>query len=266
MVLAYLNKIDLKMEIHSMNIESLNKLLHSVASGNISVKEAAEKLKHISFEDITYAHIDHHRSLRKGFPEVIFGQGKTSDQIIGILEKMMFQENIILITRINKHNADKVISHFPEVEYHENANMIVWKKHEIPIHGKGTIVVISAGTSDIPVAKEAYLTAKYMGNNVESIFDVGVAGIHRLFHHKELIDKASVLVVVAGMEGALPSVIAGMVSRPVIAVPTSIGYGVNLGGLTALFAMLNSCSSNIAVVNIDNGFGAGYMASAINRV
>ena len=249
-----------------MNKELLNKLLHSVASGNISVKEAAEKLKHISFEDITYAHIDHHRSLRKGFPEVIFGQGKTSDQIIGILGKMMFQENIILITRINKQKVDKVISHFPEVEYHEDANMVVWKKHEIPIHGKGTIVVLSAGTSDIPVAKEAYLTAKYMGNNVESVFDVGVAGIHRLFHHKDLINKASVLVVVAGMEGALPSVIAGMVSRPVIAVPTSIGYGVNLGGLTALFAMLNSCSSNIAVVNIDNGFGAGYMASAINRV
>lgn len=249
-----------------MNIELLNKLLHSVASGNISVKKAAEKLKHISFEDITYAHIDHNRSLRKGFPEVIFGQGKTSDQIIGILGKMISQENIILITRISRHNADKVISHFPEVEYCEDANMVVWKKHEIPIHGKGTIVVISAGTSDIPVAREAYLTAKYMGNKVESIFDVGVAGIHRLFHYKKLINKASVLVVVAGMEGALPSVIAGMVNSPVIAVPTSIGYGVNLGGLTALFAMLNSCSSNIAVVNIDNGFGAGYMASAINKV
>lgn len=177
----------------------------------------------------------------------------------------MVQENIVLITRISKHNADKVISRFPEIEYHEDANMAVWKKHEISKQGKGTIVVLSAGTSDIPVAKEAYLTAKYMGNDVESIFDVGVAGIHRLFDHKELIDKATVLVVVAGMEGALPSVVAGMVSRPVIAVPTSIGYGVNLGGLTALFAMLNSCSSNIAVVNIDNGFGAGYMASVINR-
>jgi NCAIR mutase (PurE)-related protein len=179
---------------------------------------------------------------------------------------MMLQENIVLITRINKHNAKKVISHFPDIEYHEDANMAVWKKHEIAMQGKGIIVVLSAGTSDIPVAKEACLTAKYMGNDIESIFDVGVAGIHRLFDHKELIDKATVLVVVAGMEGALPSVVAGMVSKPVIAVPTSIGYGVNLSGLTALFAMLNSCSSNIAVVNIDNGFGAGYMASIINRV
>lgn len=249
-----------------MDIESLNQLLRAVASGKTSVSDAAGSLKNLSFEDIEYAHIDHHRSLRKGFPEVIFGQGKTADQIIGIMEKMMLQENIVLITRISKHNADKAISRFPEIEYHEDANMAVWKKHEISKQGKGTIVVLSAGTSDIPVAKEAYLTAKYMGNDVESIFDVGVAGIHRLFSHKELIDKATVLVVVAGMEGALPSVVAGMVSRPVIAVPTSIGYGVNLGGLTALFAMLNSCSSNIAVVNIDNGFGAGYMASVINRV
>lgn len=249
-----------------MNLNSLDKILTSVASGKTTIDDAIVSLKYLSFEDIEYAHIDHHRSLRKGFPEVIFGQGKTSDQIIGILEKMMLQENIILITRINNYLAEKVISHFPDIEYHKDANMAVWKKHEIAMQGKGTIVVLSAGTSDIPVAKEACLTAKYMGNNVESIFDVGVAGIHRLFDHKKLIDKATVLVVVAGMEGALPSVVAGMVSKPVIAVPTSIGYGVNLGGLTALFAMLNSCSSNIAVVNIDNGFGAGYMASVINRV
>jgi len=144
--------------------------------------------------------------------------------------------------------------------------MIIWKKHDIPQKGKGTIIVISAGTSDIPIAKEAFLTAQVMGNKVESVFDVGVAGIHRLFDHKKLIEEASVLVVVAGMEGALPSVVAGMVSRPVIAVPTSVGYGVSFGGLTALFAMLNSCSSNVAVVNIDNGFGAGYMASIINRL
>jgi pyridinium-3,5-biscarboxylic acid mononucleotide synthase len=258
----------LKLEkgIKTMNLNSLDKILTSVASGKTTVDDAIVSLKYLSFEDIEYAHIDHHRSLRKGFPEVIFGQGKTSDQIIGILEKMMLQENIILITRINNYLAEKVISHFPDIEYHEDAKMAVWKKHEIAMQGKGTIVVLSAGTSDIPVAKEACLTAKYMGNNVESIFDVGVAGIHRLFDHKKLIDKATVLVVVAGMEGALPSVVAGMVSKPVIAVPTSIGYGVNLGGLTALFAMLNSCSSNIAVVNIDNGFGAGYMASVINRV
>jgi NCAIR mutase (PurE)-related protein len=182
------------------------------------------------------------------------------------MEKMLLQENIVLVTRVGSHHAAQVISRFPNAVYHEDAKMIVCKKHDIPQKSKGIIVVISAGTSDIPVAKEAYLTAQVMGNRVESVFDVGVSGIHRLFDHKNLIEEASVLVVVAGMEGALPSVVAGMVSRPVIAVPTSVGYGVSLGGLTALFAMLNSCSSNVAVVNIDNGFGAGYMASIINRI
>ena len=249
-----------------MDIELLNELLRNVAAGKISVQDAARKLKHLPFEDLDYAHIDHHRSLRKGFPEVIFGQEKTADQIIGIMEKMLPQEKVVLVTRINSIQADQVVSRFPEAVYHQDANMVVWKKHEIPLQGKGTIVIISAGTSDVPVAKEALVTAQVMGNPVESIFDVGVAGIHRLFNHKKLIDRASVLVVVAGMEGALPSVVAGMVSRPVIAVPTSVGYGVSFGGLTALFAMLNSCSSNVAVVNIDNGFGAGYMASIINRI
>lgn len=249
-----------------MNTNSLNHLLKSVAEGKISVKDATKKLIHISFEDIDYAHIDHNRSLRKGFPEVIFGQGKSTDQIIGIMERMTLQENIVLVTRIGRENADKVVSHFPDTIYHKDAKMIIWGKVKKTNPGKGIIVVISAGTSDIPVAKEAYLTAKAMGNDVEAVFDVGVAGIHRLFDHKKLIEQASVLIVVAGMEGALPSVVAGMVKSPVIAVPTSIGYGVSLGGLTALFAMLNSCSSNVAVVNIDNGFGAGYMASTINRV
>lgn len=249
-----------------MNIESLHQLLRSVAAGKTSVEDAGKKLMHISFEDIDYAHIDHHRSLRKGFPEVIFGQGKTSDQIIGIMEKMMLQENVVLVTRIEERKAGKIVSRFPDAEYYSDAKMIVWGEIENPQAGKGTILVLSAGTSDIPVAKEALLTAKAMGNDVESVFDVGVAGIHRLFDHKKLLDQASVLVVVAGMEGALPSVVAGMVSRPIIAVPTSMGYGASLGGLTALFAMLNSCSSNVAVVNIDNGFGAGYMASMINRV
>jgi len=249
-----------------MNIETLNKLLSSVAKGKTSVEDAAGKLKHISFEDIDYAHIDHNRSLRKGFPEVIFGQGKNADQIVGIMERMVRQETVVLVTRIDKQNADKVVSRFPDSIYHKDAKMIIWEKVKIPNQGKGTIAVISAGTSDIPVAKEAYLTAQAMGNDVKSVFDVGVAGIHRLFAHKKLIEQASVLIVVAGMEGALPSVVAGMVKNPVIAVPTSIGYGVSFGGLTALFAMLNSCSSNVAVVNIDNGFGAGYMASAINKL
>ena len=249
-----------------MDGDILKQLLHSVSAGKTSVEAATETLTHLSFEDIDYAHIDHHRSLRKGFPEVIFGQGKTGDQIIGIMEKMMQQENVILVTRIDQQKAAHVLNRFPDVVYHADANMLVWTKEEIPIRGKGVIVVISAGTSDIPVAREAFLTAKFMGNQVESVFDVGVAGIHRLFDHSRLIQSATVLIVVAGMEGALPSVVAGMVSRPVIAVPTSIGYGVSLGGVTALFAMLNSCSSNIAVVNIDNGFGAGYISSIINRV
>ena len=249
-----------------MDKESLLKILANVASGDTSVEEAAKTLKHLSFEDIDYAHIDHHRSLRKGFPEVIFGQGKTSDQIIGIMEKMLHQENIVLVTRIDQNQAEKVVERFPEAVYHQDARMLILEKKKMTIQGKGTILVLSAGTSDIPIAKEAYLTAKSMGNHVESVFDVGVAGIHRLLDHQNMIDKSSVLIVVAGMEGALPSVVAGMVSQPVIAVPTSVGYGVSLGGLTALFAMLNSCSSNVAVVNIDNGFGAGYMASAINKI
>lgn len=249
-----------------MDIKSLKQILDSVASGKTSVDDAAGTLTHISFEDINYAHIDHHRSLRKGFPEVIFGQGKTTDQITGIMEKMQAQENVVLVTRIDKEKADIVVSRYPDAVYHDDAKMIVWTKTELPKQGKGTILVISAGTSDIPVAKEAYITANAMGNDVESVFDVGVSGIHRLFDHKNLLDQASVIIVAAGMEGALPSVVAGIVSCPVIAVPTSIGYGVSFGGMTALFAMLNSCSSNVAVVNIDNGFGAGYMASAINRV
>jgi len=249
-----------------MDNDSLHALLKSVAEGRLPVKDAAAKLRHIGYEDIEYAHVDHHRSLRKGFPEVIFGQGKNADQVIGIMDKMKDQESIILVTRLEQNKADAIVARFPNAVYHPDARMLVWqlkKKHRVI--GRGTICIISAGTSDIPVAEEAYLTAKAMGNRVETIFDVGVSGIHRLFSHKETIYKASVLVVVAGMEGALPSVVAGMVSRPVIAVPTSVGYGVSLGGLTALFAMLNSCSSNVAVVNIDNGFGAGYMAAMINR-
>lgn len=248
-----------------MDNDSLHALLKSVAEGRLSVKDAAAKLSRIGYEDIEYAHVDHHRSLRKGFPEVIFGQGKSADQIIGIINKMKDQESVILITRLEQEKADAVVALFPNAVYHPDARMMVWELKKPRIIGRGIICIISAGTSDIPVAKEAYLTAKAMGNRVESIFDVGVAGIHRLFSYKEIIDKATVLVVVAGMEGALPSVVAGMVSRPVIAVPTSVGYGVSLGGLTALFAMLNSCSSNVAVVNIDNGFGAGYVAAMINR-
>jgi pyridinium-3,5-biscarboxylic acid mononucleotide synthase len=178
---------------------------------------------------------------------------------------MTAQESVVLVTRIDGKKARAVLSAFPDAEYRQEARMVTWTREPVPIQGRGTILVVSAGTSDIPVAEEAALTAKSMGNAVETIFDVGVAGIHRLLDHRNRLDGASVLVVVAGMEGALPSVVAGMVSCPVIAVPTSVGYGASLGGLTALFAMLNSCSSNVAVVNIDNGFGAGYMAAIINR-
>ena len=240
-------------------------ILNSVAEGRVTSAEAADRLQHLAYEDITYAHIDHHRSLRKGFPEVIFGEGKSAEQISGIMEKMIQQENIILVTRTDRQKAEKVLLRFPQAVYHEDARMIVVETAPVPVQGRGTILIISAGTSDIPVAKEAALTAGAMGNTVQTLYDVGVSGIHRLLNHQKMIEKAAVLIVVAGMEGALPSVVAGMVDRPVIAVPTSVGYGVNLGGLTALFAMLNSCSSNVAVVNIDNGFGAGYVAAMINR-
>ncbi len=249
-----------------MNNHTLNELLAQVAQGTRSVEDAATLLKHMSSEDISFANIDHHRTMRKGFPEVIFGEGKTSAQITGIMERMAVQEHVVLATRVDAAKAEDILNTFPEASYHADARMVIWKKKDPDITGNGTILVLSAGTSDIPVAREAALTARMMGNRVETVFDVGVAGIHRLFRHKTLIEEAAVLIVVAGMEGALPSVVAGMVRNPVIAVPTSVGYGISLKGMTALFAMLNCCSSNVAVVNIDNGFGAGYMASSINHI
>lgn len=248
-----------------MNQDLLLKLLQEVAAGTRPVPDAARQLEHLACQDIGYAQVDHHRSLRKGFPEVIYGEGKTAEQIAGIMECMISQENVVLATRVDAGKAQSLLARFPSAQYHAEARMLEWRSAPIPATGRGTILVIAAGTSDLPVAMEAYITAQAMGNRVEQLIDVGVAGIHRLFRHREMLEAASVLVVVAGMEGALPSVVAGMVSRPVIAVPTSIGYGVSLGGLTALFAMLNSCSSNVAVVNIDNGFGAGYVAAMINR-
>jgi hypothetical protein len=248
-----------------MNKETLLELLQAVAAGKTAVSEAAGQLQHLAYEDIDCARIDHHRSLRKGFPEVIFGQGKTREQIIAILQKMQPHERIVLVTRLDPEKASAVREAFPETVYHADARMLVLENEPPQMVGHGTILVVSAGTSDIPVAREAELTARAMGNRVETLFDVGVAGIHRLLGDRRKLEEAAVLIVVAGMEGALPSVVAGMVGRPVIGVPTSIGYGVNLGGLTALFGMLTSCSSNVAVVNIDNGFGAGYMAATINR-
>ncbi|MCF8114013.1 MAG: nickel pincer cofactor biosynthesis protein LarB [Desulfotignum sp.] len=249
-----------------MTPQDLTRLLSEVANGRTTVTDAQKQLSDLTFESLEYARIDHHRSLRKGFPEVIFGQGKTREQITGILEKMVPKENVILVTRIDPSMADPLVAHFADAAYFPDARLLRIQKTAPDITGTGTILVITAGTSDIPVAQEAVLTARAMGNRVDSLFDVGVAGIHRLFAHKEMIQQAGVIIVAAGMEGALPSVVAGMVGAPVIAVPTSVGYGTSFGGMTALLGMLNSCASNIAVVNIDNGFGAGYMASSINHV
>lgn len=248
-----------------MDKSDLTHLLHKVATGTLNVDRAAQKLFDLPYENLGYACIDHHRSLRKGFPEVIYGEGKTTGQIQGIMEKMIPRETVVLVTRIDQEKATRITAVISGATYHADARMLIWQSQKPAIAGRGTILVVSAGTSDIPVAREASLTAEMMGNRVETIFDVGVAGIHRLLDHRKRIQSATVLIVVAGMEGALPSVVAGMVERPVIAVPTSIGYGASLGGMTALFSMLNSCSSNVAVVNIDNGFGAGYMAAMINR-
>jgi NCAIR mutase (PurE)-related protein len=248
-----------------MDQKKLEELLHAIHKGELSVEEGVHRLKDLPFEDIGEAMIDHHRSLRKGFPEVIFGEGKDTEQVITIMESMVKAHEDILVTRIGEEKAQAVLQRFPAAQYHHRARAITLQVSEGTVKGKGTILVISAGTSDIPVAEEAAITATIMGNRVETVYDVGVSGVHRLLDHREKLVEATVLIVVAGMEGALPSVVGGLVARPVIAVPTSVGYGTSFGGLTPLLAMLNSCASNVAVVNIDNGFGAGYIASLINR-
>ena len=250
---------------NKMDLTGLKALLRSVAAGQLPIEAAAERIAALPYEDIGYAHVDHHRAIRKGIPEVIFGQGKSAEQIAGIMEKMIPQGHVVLVSRLAPSKAERLCARFPEAVYHPDARMLALGKRP-PARKNALILILSAGTSDIPVAAEAAVTAEYLGNEVKTVYDVGVAGIHRLFAHKPLIDRARVLVVVAGMEGALPSVVAGLVAKPVIAVPTSIGYGTSLGGLTALFGMLNSCSANVAVVNIDNGFGAGYLAAVINRL
>jgi NCAIR mutase (PurE)-related protein len=247
-----------------MDPKRLEALLRAVQQGELSIDEGMKKLKTLPFEAIGEAMIDHHRPLRKGFPEVIFGEGKDTEQVIKIMERMVEAHENILVTRIEEEKAMAVLQQFPQAAYHRRAKAITLRAGEIEA-GRGTILVISAGTSDIPVAEEAAVTAQIMGNEVETLYDVGVSGIHRLLNYHEKLFEASVLIVVAGMEGALPSVVGGLVARPVIAVPTSVGYGTSFGGLAPLLAMLNSCASNVAVVNIDNGFGAGYIASLINR-
>jgi NCAIR mutase (PurE)-related protein len=248
-----------------LNEDSLKRILKDIKKGKISVDNALERLKHLPFEDIGIARIDHHRSLRKGLSEVIFGENKEAEDIIAIMDRMIKQDENILITRLSPDKAEKVKKRYAKGLYYERARILTLIPKRVRISGKGTILVISAGTSDIPVAEEAAITARFMGNKVETIYDIGVSGLHRVLAHREILGKAAVIIAVAGMEGALPSVVAGLVSCPVIAVPTSVGYGSSFGGITALLGMLNSCSSGVTVVNIDNGFGAAYAASIINR-
>lgn len=248
-----------------MNPKAIKKLLEDLKDGKVTVEDALTGLKGLPYEELDGTNIDTHRSLRKGFPEVIYGEGKTAVQIKAVIKAMTGRKENCLVTRIDEKKARALKKAFPGAAYCKVSRTFFVKSHRIDVSGRGVIMVISAGTSDIPVAEEAALVAEYMGNTVRRLYDVGVAGIHRLLSKKDDIWAANVLIVVAGMEGALPSVVAGLVSRPVIAVPTSVGYGANLGGLTTLFAMLNSCASGISVVNIDNGFGAAYVASLINR-
>ncbi|MDP4183005.1 MAG: nickel pincer cofactor biosynthesis protein LarB [Bacillota bacterium] len=248
-----------------MDIENLKALLEKVKDGRLDVDQAVDKLKTLPFEDLGFAKLDHHRNLRNGYPEVVYCAGKTTEQIKAIMLKLLEKNNNVMATRADPSVFEKVKEIIEDAVYYESARIIVVKRKEI-IKSSKIIAVVTAGTSDIPVAEEAAVTAETMGNSVERVYDVGVAGIHRLFAKTDVLFGANVLVVVAGMEGALASVVSGMVDKPVIAVPTSVGYGANFGGLSALLTMLNSCASGIGVVNIDNGFGAGYLAAMINKL
>ncbi len=248
-----------------MNEEQLLHLLNDVRAGSLDPATAVSKLRHLPFEDLGFAKVDHHRALRHGMPEVVFGLGKTTEHVLGIAGKLLARSPNVLITRASKEMAEAVLSKHPEGEYFPLSGALRFLR-EPKIQGKGKIAVVCAGTSDIFVAEEAQVTAETMGNEVDAIHDIGVAGIHRLLSNSSRLMEARVAVVCAGMEGALPSVVGGLVSCPVIAVPTSVGYGASFHGLAALLGMLNSCASNVTVVNIDNGFGAGYVASLINRL
>jgi NCAIR mutase (PurE)-related protein len=240
-------------------------LLNEFRAGKISRDKVVRAFQAAPLADLGFAQVDTHRALRKGFPEVIFGSGKTPEQVVGIATRILEREQRLLITRINGRHARVLRRKFTHAVHHEAARCVTIEKSRLPKH-PGTVVVLCAGTSDIPVAEEAAVTSDIMGNQVERIYDVGVAGLHRLLRRLDLIQSANVIIAVAGMEGALPSVVAGLVSRPVIAVPTSVGYGASFGGLAALLAMLNGCGSGVTVVNIDNGFGAGYAASQMNEL
>ncbi len=247
-----------------MDAEQLAELLKQVKSGDLAVEEAIRKLKSLPFEDLGFARVDGHRGIRCGFPEVIFCEGKRTDDIARIAESIVESGGNLLATRATAEAYDAIKKKLPAAQYHERGRVVVLKQHTQPVP-PGTIMIVSAGTSDIPVAEEARVTAETMDNEVQSLYDVGVAGLHRLLSNREELTEASVVVVIAGMEGALASVVGGLVASPVIAVPTSIGYGASFGGIAPLLTMLNSCAPGVAVVNIDNGFGAGYIAALINR-
>jgi NCAIR mutase (PurE)-related protein len=247
-----------------MSPKQILELLEQVSAGTLTPDEGLKHLKHLPFEDLGYARVDHHRALRAGFPEVIFGRGKTPAQTVGIVKSLLKQKSNVLVTRTDEETWKKVRQVSRKAEFNPLARAITIV-NDAKIYGDGIIYVVCAGTSDIPVAEEAALTARLMGNEVRTSYDVGVAGIHRLLSIREALMEANAVIAVAGMEGALASVVGGLLSVPVIAVPTSIGYGSNFGGLSALLTMLNSCASNVVTVNIDNGFGAGYVASLINR-
>lgn len=248
-----------------MNTDTLKALLEAVKAGRMPVDQALHTLKDLPYADLGYAMVDHHRSLRSGHPETIFSQGKTVEQIVGIARRLLEKDANIMATRAERPVYDALKTICDRVDYHEMARIVVMNRKTIT-PTLTTVLVMCAGTSDLPVAEEAAVTAEVMGNRVERLTDVGVAGIHRLLSKRDKIEAASVLVVVAGMDGALPSVAAGLTDKPVIAVPTSIGYGASFGGLSALLTMLNSCANGVTVVNIDNGYGAGYAASVINRI
>ena len=248
-----------------MDQDQLRGLLTQVRAGAVDVDAALERLRHMPFEDLGFAKVDHHRALRHGIPEVVFGKGKTPDQAAAIVSSLLARASNVLVTRASLETADRLKRDHPDAEHFAASGAVrVWRDRTV--HGKGKIAVVCAGTSDLPVAEEAQVTAEAMGNEVDAIHDIGVAGIHRLMQNRERLTEARVVIVCAGMEGALPSVVGGLVAAPVIAVPTSIGYGASFQGLAALLGMLNSCASNVTVVNIDNGFGAGYAASLMNRL
>lgn len=243
--------------------QKIHKLLNGVKSGNMTVKTAMNALKEFPYKDLGFAKVDHHRALRRGFPEVIFGKGKTAEQIISIARRIASHDGIVLITRTDKNVFSKLRKIYSKAVFEEKAGIIYLAKNR-PHLKKGTVVVVTAGTADMPVAEEARVTLELMGNPVKMLYDVGVAGIHRVLDKRDVLEKARVIIVIAGMEGALASVVSGLVSKPVIAVPTSVGYGASFAGIAPLLTMINSCSPGVAVVNIDNGFGAAYLASMIN--